>query len=71
MARIFWVAAENWSVFRNQEWEQELRAAHSRTFDKLPPKVRAALALPAGQQKRLIADRKKLLATRAAGKKKT
>jgi predicted DNA-binding protein (MmcQ/YjbR family) len=70
MARIFWVAAENWNVFRTSEWEKELRAAHSLTLNKLPPKVRATLALPATQQKRLIADRKKLLAAKAAGKKK-
>jgi predicted DNA-binding protein (MmcQ/YjbR family) len=70
MARIFWVAAENWSVFRTSEWEKELSAAHSLTLNKLPPKVRATLALPATQQKRLIAERRKLLAAKAAGKKK-
>jgi predicted DNA-binding protein (MmcQ/YjbR family) len=70
MARIFWVAAENWNVFRTPEWQHELRAAHSLTLNKLPPKVRATLALPATQQKRLIADRKKVLAAKAAGKKK-
>jgi len=68
MARIFWVAAERWSVFRNQEWEQELRAAHTITFDKLPARVRAVLAMPAAQQKRLIAERRKLLAAKAAAK---
>ena len=68
MARIFWVAAERWSVFRNQEWEQELRAVHTITFDKLPARVRAVLAMPAAQQKRLIAERRKLLAAKAAAK---
>jgi predicted DNA-binding protein (MmcQ/YjbR family) len=71
MARIFWVAAENWNVFRTPEWEHELRAAHALTFNKLPPKVRTTLALPASQQKRLIAERRKLLAAKAAEKKKT
>lgn len=50
------------------EWEFELRAAHTLTFDKLPPKVRAVLAMPPAQQKRLIADRKKLLAAKTAAK---
>jgi predicted DNA-binding protein (MmcQ/YjbR family) len=68
MARIFWVAVERWDVFRTPEWEQQLRAAHTITFNKLPPRTRAVLAMPATQQKRLIADRKKLLAARAAAK---
>lgn len=68
MARIFWVAVERWDVFRTPQWEQELRAAHSITFNKMPPKTRAVLAMPAAQQKRLLADRKKLLAARAAAK---
>jgi predicted DNA-binding protein (MmcQ/YjbR family) len=68
MARIFWVAVERWNVFRTPEWEQELRAAHTLTFNKLPPRTRAILALPATQQKRRIADRKKLLAAKAAKK---
>jgi predicted DNA-binding protein (MmcQ/YjbR family) len=66
MARIYWVAAERWSVFRSSEWEHELGAAHALTFAKLPPRTRAALAMPAVQQKRLLADRRKLLAAKAA-----
>jgi predicted DNA-binding protein (MmcQ/YjbR family) len=68
MARIFWVAVERWDVFRSTEWERELRAAYSLTFNKLPPKTRAVLAMPPAQQRRLIAERKKLLAARAAAK---
>lgn len=68
MARIFWVAVECWDVFRTPEWERELSAAHAITFNKLPPRTRAVLAMPAAQQRRLIADRKKLLAARAAAK---
>jgi predicted DNA-binding protein (MmcQ/YjbR family) len=66
MARIHWVAAERWNVFRATEWEQELHAAHTLTFNKLPPRTRTVLAMPPTRQKRLIADRKKLLAARAA-----
>jgi predicted DNA-binding protein (MmcQ/YjbR family) len=69
MARIFWVAVERWNVFRTPEWERELCAAHALTFDKLPPRTRATLAMPANQQKRLIAERRKLLAAKAAQKK--
>ena len=66
MARIYWVAGERWNVFRTPEWEHELSAAHALTLNKLPPRTRAVLAMPLTQQKRLIADRKKLLAARAA-----
>jgi predicted DNA-binding protein (MmcQ/YjbR family) len=69
MARIFWVAVERWNVFRTPEWERELYAAHALTFNKLPPRTRATLAMPANQQKRLIAERRKLLAAKAAQKK--
>ena len=64
MARVHWVAAEGWSVFRASEWEQELRAAHALTFAKLPPRTRAAFALPAAQQRRLIAERRKIVAAK-------
>jgi len=69
MARIFWVAVERWDVLRTPEWEQELGAAHTITFNKLPPRTRTTLAMPPTQQKRLIAERKKLLAAKAVKKK--
>jgi predicted DNA-binding protein (MmcQ/YjbR family) len=68
MARIHWVAVERWNVFRTPQWEQELQAAHALTFAKLPPKVRTTLAMPAAQQKRLIADRRKFLDAKAKTK---
>jgi predicted DNA-binding protein (MmcQ/YjbR family) len=70
VARIFWVAVERWDVFRTAEWERELSAAHALTLGKLAPRTRAVLAMPHAQQKRFIADRKKLLAARAAAKKR-
>ena len=74
MARIFWVAVEHWNVFRTPVWEQELRAAHTLTFNKLPQRIKAILAMPATQQKKLIAERKRpSLATtpkKKKGKKK-
>jgi predicted DNA-binding protein (MmcQ/YjbR family) len=63
-ARIHWVAAERWSVFRAAEWEQQLRAAYDLTFAKLPPKTRANLALSKTKQRQLIAERRKLLSSR-------
>jgi predicted DNA-binding protein (MmcQ/YjbR family) len=68
MARIYWVAVERWSLFRTPQWEQELRAAHELIFAKLPARTRAVLALSPSQQRRLIAERRKLLAVKAAFK---
>ena len=65
MARIHWVAAERWDVFRDTEWQRELRAAYEITLAKLPRNVRATLALPAAEQRRLIAARRKLLDARS------
>lgn len=63
LARIYWIAAERWSVFRSPEWEEELRAAYDLTFAKLPPKTRAILDMPMKQQKRLITERRRVLAS--------
>jgi predicted DNA-binding protein (MmcQ/YjbR family) len=54
MARIFWVAAERWDVFRRSEWENELRAGHQLVLEKLPPKVRTTLLLPKAELKRAV-----------------
>jgi predicted DNA-binding protein (MmcQ/YjbR family) len=59
-ARIFWVAVHRWDVFRDAEWQRELRAAHETTFAKLPPKTRKVLALPLKEQRKMVADRRKL-----------
>lgn len=64
MARIYWVAAEHWNVFRPAEWEQQLRAAYDLTLAKLPPRTRTVLAMPKAKQKQLITERRKLLAAR-------
>lgn len=71
MARIHWVAVERWDIFRPQQWEQQLRAAHAITLAKLPPRTRTVLAMPPKEQKRLIADRKKLLAAKAKAETKS
>lgn len=64
MARIHWVAAQSWSAWRHKEWQDEFRAAHLITFNKLPKKVHTALALPAAQLNKLIREK------RATAKKK-
>ena len=60
-ARIGWVAAERWNVFRQREWEQELQAAYDRTYVKLTPKTRKLLALPVADQQKLIVEHRELL----------
>jgi predicted DNA-binding protein (MmcQ/YjbR family) len=76
-ARIFWVSAERWDVFRRSEWEDELRAGHAMVLEKLPAKVRATLELPKAELKRAIAAGQKKKAEweakeaiRKAGKRK-
>ena len=66
MARIYWVAVERWDALRNAEWERELRAAYEITLGKLPKGVVAALALPERELGKLIAERRKVLAGKAA-----
>lgn len=68
LARIGWVAAERWGVLRDAEWEEELRAAHARTLDKLSARTGTMLKLPRGEQQRAIKERRKLLAASAASK---
>jgi predicted DNA-binding protein (MmcQ/YjbR family) len=68
MARIFWVAAERWSVFRMSEWESELTAAHAMTFAKLPPKTTKVLAMAKSEQRKIVAERRKVLGERAKTK---
>ena len=68
MARNYWVAAERWSALRNDEWEELFRAAREIVFAKLPKRTRDVLAMPARERAKVISERKKLLAKRAAEK---
>jgi predicted DNA-binding protein (MmcQ/YjbR family) len=70
MARIHWVAAERWSVMRDAAWQDELRSAHAITLGKLPKKVLEVLAMPERARTKLIAERRKLLASKAKPKGK-
>jgi predicted DNA-binding protein (MmcQ/YjbR family) len=69
LAKAFWVAAERWDVFRKSEWESELRAAHANKFEGLPAKTKAVLALPAAELKKVVAQRKRVLAEKEKIKK--
>jgi predicted DNA-binding protein (MmcQ/YjbR family) len=68
MARISWVAIERYDVFSAGELQQLLRNARQITFNKLPKRTRDILALPAAEQKKLIAAarKKKLLSEKNA-----
>jgi predicted DNA-binding protein (MmcQ/YjbR family) len=65
LARAFWIAIERYDVFASQELKEQLRNAYEVVFAKLPKRTRDVLALPAGERKKLIAARRKLLAARA------
>ena len=64
LARAHWVAAAHWNVFRANEWEREIEAAHGIVLAKLPPKTRKILELPAKERTKLIAERRRLLQSR-------
>jgi len=68
MARIYWVAIERYDAFTSNELKEHLRNAHTLTYNKLPRRTKDVLALPAAERKKLIAARKKLLASK--GKKR-
>lgn len=66
LARAYWVAVERWNVFRHVEWKGEMEAAHALITAKLPKRTRDVLAMPVSDRRRVIAERKALLAKRSA-----
>jgi predicted DNA-binding protein (MmcQ/YjbR family) len=62
MARIYWVAIERFDVFPSNELKEHLRNAHAVVFGKMAKKTKDILAMPAGERKKLIAERRKKLA---------
>ncbi len=64
MARIYWVALERWDALRRTELQELLSRARDLVYEKLPRKTKEALALPAAQRRKLIAERRKLLLAR-------
>jgi predicted DNA-binding protein (MmcQ/YjbR family) len=64
LARAHWIALEEFDVLRKPELENLLRSASTLVYNKLPKRTKDLLALPATQRKRLIADRRRLLAVK-------
>jgi predicted DNA-binding protein (MmcQ/YjbR family) len=68
LARAYWVAIRHWRVLRSSELEEQLKFGHRLIYEKLPWKTRDLLAMPVAEQRKLLKDRKKLLAARAAAR---
>ena len=66
MARIHWVALEQWDALGARELTELLTAAHAMTCAKLPRRTLEVLALPAAERKRLVEERRKVLAAAKA-----
>jgi predicted DNA-binding protein (MmcQ/YjbR family) len=58
LARAYWVAIEQWDIFRPTEWKSELTAAYTRVFAKLPKRVRESLELPVAASRKAITAKK-------------
>ncbi len=69
LARAHWIALEQFDVLRKPELEDLLRTANMIVYHKLPKSTKDILALPATQRKRLIADRRRILAAKPLKKK--
>jgi predicted DNA-binding protein (MmcQ/YjbR family) len=63
MARIYWVCLERWDALPQRELEELLTRAYELVFAKLPKRTKDLLAMPPTQRRKLISDRKKLLAS--------
>jgi predicted DNA-binding protein (MmcQ/YjbR family) len=68
LARAYWVSIRHWGVLRSSELEEQLKRGHSLIYEKLPRKTRDVLAMPVAAQRKLLKDRKKVLATRSAAR---
>jgi predicted DNA-binding protein (MmcQ/YjbR family) len=66
LARAHWVSLKHWGVFRSSELEDLLQHGHRLIYAKLPRKTRDVLAMPPSAQRKLLRERRKHLAARAA-----
>jgi predicted DNA-binding protein (MmcQ/YjbR family) len=64
LARAHWVAIRHWGVLRSSELEELLKSGHGLVYARLPKRTRDVLAMPAAAQRKLVKERKKLLAAR-------
>ncbi len=68
LARAGWVAAKRWDALRAREWQEQFTQAHAVVLAKLPARTRAVLLMPEKDRRQLIAQRRQLLAQKAAAK---
>ena len=64
LARAHWVAIETWDALPVAELKALLRHARDLVYEKLPRHTKDALTMPVPEKKKLIAARRKLLASR-------
>ena len=64
MARIFWVALTRWDAMPGRELLSLLARAHDLVYAKLPRRTKDVLAMPPSARRKLIAERRKLLAAK-------
>jgi predicted DNA-binding protein (MmcQ/YjbR family) len=67
-AKNFWVTLKRWDALRAREIEEELKRAHDLIYEKLPPRTKKVLALPEAERKKVIRERKKVVAGREKAK---
>jgi hypothetical protein len=60
------VTLRHWAVFRSSELEEQLKFGHGLIYDKLPKRTRDVLTMPPAAQRKLLKERRKRLAERAA-----
>ncbi|HTX41423.1 MAG TPA: MmcQ/YjbR family DNA-binding protein [Acidobacteriaceae bacterium] len=64
LARAHWVAVERWDTLPAAELKHLLARARELVYAKLPRRTRDVLTMPPAEKKKLIAARKKQLASR-------
>jgi predicted DNA-binding protein (MmcQ/YjbR family) len=64
LARAHWVCVESWDALPQRELEDLLTRAYELVFAKLPKRTKDVLRMPTVQRRKLISDRRKLLASR-------
>lgn len=63
LARAYWVQIENWNALPPRELEALVKQAYELVLAKLPKRTKDVLVMPPAQRRKLIAERKKLLAS--------
>jgi predicted DNA-binding protein (MmcQ/YjbR family) len=64
MARVFWVALTRWDAIPSRELIGLLAHGRDLVYAKLPKRTKDALAMPPTARRKLVAERRKLLANR-------